>query len=107
MRVYANRCLRDRQLRSRSFALLRRQRLWLARARRSLAYASDRYTFTGVAGQLAPLSLNLTAFDPYLYLIGLDGAVLAEDDDGGDALNARIPAGSGFSRLARERRLHD
>ncbi|MGH9854393.1 MAG: hypothetical protein ACREBD_31495 [Blastocatellia bacterium] len=42
----------------------------------SLAYASDRYTFTGAAGQLAPLSLNSAAFDPYLYLIGPDGAVL-------------------------------
>jgi hypothetical protein len=72
-----------------------------------LAYVSDRYTFTGAAGQLAPLSLNSAAFDPYLYLIGPNGAVLAEDDDGGDALNARIPAGSGFFRLARERRLHD
>jgi hypothetical protein len=72
-----------------------------------LAYVSDRYTFTGAAGQLVALSLNSTAFDPYLYLIGPDGAVLAEDDDGGDALNARIPAGSGFFRLARERRLHD
>jgi hypothetical protein len=65
----------------------------------SLAYASDRYTFTGAAGQLVALSLNSAAFDPYLYLIGPDGAVLAEDDDGGDALNARIPAGSGFFRL--------
>jgi hypothetical protein len=48
---------------------------------------------------LVALSLNSAAFDPYLYLIGPDGAVLAEDDDGGDALNARIPAGSGFFRL--------
>jgi len=65
----------------------------------SLAYASDRYTFTGAAGQLAPLSLNAAAFDPYLYLIGPNGTVLAEDDDGGGGLNARIPAGSGFFRL--------
>jgi hypothetical protein len=73
----------------------------------SLAYVADRYTFTGAAGQLAPLSLNSAAFDSYLYLIGPGGAALAEDDDSGDALNARIPAHSGFFRLARERRLHD
>lgn len=30
------------------------------------------------------------AFDAYLYLIGPDGAVLAEDDDGGQGLNSRI-----------------
>jgi hypothetical protein len=30
------------------------------------------------------------AFDAYLYLLGPDGAVLAEDDDGGAGLNSRI-----------------
>ncbi|MSQ94389.1 MAG: hypothetical protein EXR98_07515 [Gemmataceae bacterium] len=30
------------------------------------------------------------AFDAYLYLIGPDGNVLAEDDDGGEGLNSRI-----------------
>lgn len=64
-----------------------------------LAYRADRYSFTGAAGQLVALSLNSAAFDPYLYLIGPDGAVLAEDDDGGNALNARIPARSGFFKL--------
>ncbi|MGH9840187.1 MAG: hypothetical protein ACREEM_15505 [Blastocatellia bacterium] len=56
--------------------LLRRQRLRLARARRVWLTLADRYTFTGAAGQLAALSLNSAAFDPYLYLIGPDGAVL-------------------------------
>jgi hypothetical protein len=45
---------------------LRRQRLRLARARRVWHTLADRYTFTGAAGQLAPLSLNSAAFDPYL-----------------------------------------
>jgi hypothetical protein len=45
---------------------------------------------------LAPLSLNSAAFDPYLYLIGPDGAVLAEDDDGGDAPERPHPGGQRF-----------
>jgi uncharacterized protein (TIGR03437 family) len=65
----------------------------------STAYYSDRYTFTGAAGQLVTFALNSTQFDPYLYLIGPNGAVLTEDDDGGVGLNARIPAGNGYFAL--------
>ena len=49
----------------------------------SLSFYADRYTFTGTAGQLVAISLTSSAFDPYLYLIGPDGSVLDEDDDGG------------------------
>jgi hypothetical protein len=72
-----------------------------------LAYASDRYTFTGAAGQLVALSLNSAAFDPYLYLIGPDGAVLAEDDDGSDAPERSHPGAQRFLPAPRERRLHN
>jgi peptidyl-Asp metalloendopeptidase len=58
-----------------------------------------RYSFAGVAGQQVAVVLSSTAFDTYLYLLRPDGTVLAEDDDGGGALNSRVPAGSGFVTL--------
>ena len=61
----------------------------------STAFYTDRYTFSGTAGQLVTILLTSSDFDPYLYLIGPDGSVLVEDDDGGAGLNSRIPAGSG------------
>jgi hypothetical protein len=45
--------------------------------------------------------------DPYLYLIGPDGAVLAEDDDGGDAPERAHPGAQRFLPAPRKRRLHD
>lgn len=58
-----------------------------------------RYSFAGVAGQRVALLLSSLAFDSYLYLLGPDGTVLAQDDDGGGGLNSRIPSGSGFVTL--------
>jgi hypothetical protein len=55
-------------------------------------YYTDAYTFNGLAGQSISISLTAAGFDPYLLLIGPTGKVIAEDDDSGPELNARIPA---------------
>jgi hypothetical protein len=60
---------------------------------------TDKYTFTGAAGQQIFISLTSSAFDAYLYLLSPSGSIIAEDDDGGGSTNARIPAGSGFISL--------
>jgi len=59
----------------------------------------DRYTFSGTAGQQVAILLTSSSFDTFLYLIGPDGRVLAQDDDGGGGTNSRIPAGSGYYTL--------
>src|SRR5205823_9834661 len=56
----------------------------------------DRYTFTAVAGQQLAILQSSAAFDTYLILIGPNGVVLTENDDGGGGSNSRIPATSGF-----------
>lgn len=61
--------------------------------------AADRYTFNGTAGQKIAISLGSDSLDTYLYLIGPDGKVVAEDDDSGDGHNSRIPS-TGFLRLS-------
>jgi len=54
---------------------------------------ADRYSFSAQAGTQIAISLASSQFDAYLYLIGPNGAVIAENDDGGvGAGNARIPA---------------
>ncbi|MFN0165697.1 MAG: BACON domain-containing protein [Bryobacteraceae bacterium] len=58
---------------------------------------ADRYSFSGTAGQQVAISLS-SAADSFLYLIAPNGTVLAEDDDSGTGLNARIP-GSGLFTL--------
>lgn len=59
----------------------------------------DVYTFNGTAGQMISVSMNSTAFDTYLYLRDSSNQNIAEDDDGGDGNNSRIPADSGFFTL--------
>ncbi|MEP7338994.1 MAG: pre-peptidase C-terminal domain-containing protein [Acidobacteriota bacterium] len=51
---------------------------------------ADRYLFDGAAGQKVAIQLTSTNLDTYLYLIGPDGAVKAENDNGGGGQNARI-----------------
>ncbi|MEK7829638.1 MAG: pre-peptidase C-terminal domain-containing protein, partial [Acidobacteriota bacterium] len=58
----------------------------------------DRYTFNGTEGQAVTILNYAETFDSYLILIGPDGRVLAEDDDGGPGNNAQITA-NGFFRL--------
>ena len=59
----------------------------------------DLYTFSGTAGQQVAVSMSSTAFDAYLFLVGPDAEIIAENDDGGGGTNARIPAESGFITL--------
>lgn len=61
---------------------------------------ADRYSFSGASGQPVILSLSSADFDTYLYLLGPDGSVIAQNDDGGSGSGSRIPAGSGFFTLA-------
>lgn len=48
------------------------------------------YTFEGRAGDVITIDLNSREIDPLLRLIGPDGDVLAEDDDSGGGVQARI-----------------
>ncbi|WP_159789475.1 tetratricopeptide repeat protein [Sodalinema gerasimenkoae] len=50
----------------------------------------DLYTFEVEAGQFVEIRLNSDDFDAYLILVGPDGERVAEDDDGGEGLNALI-----------------
>lgn len=62
---------------------------------RGAGYYTDRYSFTGTAGQLVSIQLTSNAFDTYLYLKNPAGALIASNDDGGGGSNSRIPATSG------------
>ena len=66
---------------------------------------ADQYSFSGTAGQQIRIELSTPSnlnFDTYLYLIGPNGNVVAENDDIdlGDILNSRIPnSDTGFFTL--------
>ena len=62
----------------------------LGQFRQGTFYAA-RYRFSGTAGQRVQLTLTSPTLDTYLYLIGPDGQVVAEDDDAAGDLNSRIP----------------
>jgi len=54
-------------------------------------YRADVYAFTAAAGDRVQVSLGSDDFDTYLALVGPEGAVLAEDDDGGEiGTNSRL-----------------
>ena len=55
----------------------------------------DVYTFDGTAGQVVTIAHDgVLLVDPCLLLVGPDGTVVVEDDDGGHGLSSRI---SGFA----------
>jgi len=56
----------------------------------------DRYTFNGTESQVVTILHYTEAFDSYLFLIGPDGRVVAEDDDGGLGSSAQIRSGGYF-----------
>jgi hypothetical protein len=63
---------------------------------------ADQYSFSGTAGEevsIAMTSTGVSTLDTYLYLIGPNGAVVAENDDivAGTNLNSRIPISGFFS----------
>lgn len=51
---------------------------------------SDYYTFPATAGAQVAITMTAPVLDAFLILTGPDGRVLAEDDDSGGGLNARI-----------------
>lgn len=66
-----------------------------ASQQRGAAYYAARYSFYASAGQQLTISATSQTLDSYLYLVGPDGRVVAQDDDSGGARNSRIPA-TGF-----------
>ena len=50
----------------------------------------DNWTVTARSGQRLVIIMESDELDPYLLLQGQDGAVVAQDDDGGSGSNARI-----------------
>jgi hypothetical protein len=57
----------------------------------------DVYQFHGTAGQQVVINLTSAAFDTYLYLLNPNNQIIAEDDDGGDGNNSRIPESGSFT----------
>jgi len=66
---------------------------------RGTSFYADRYYFFGSIGQQIAITSTSQALNSYLYLVGPDGSLIAEDNDGGGATDARIPAASGFLTL--------
>jgi FG-GAP-like repeat/Bacterial pre-peptidase C-terminal domain len=66
---------------------------------RGVSFNSDRYSFSGTAGQQIFITLSSATFDTYLYLLSPSKTLAAQDDDGGGGTNSRIPAGSGTFSL--------
>ncbi len=62
----------------------------LGQFRQGTFYAA-RYRLSGTAGQRVQITLTSPTLDTYMYLIGPDGRVVAEDDDAAGNLNSRIP----------------
>lgn len=50
------------------------------------------YRFLGVAGQQVQISMSAPVLDSYLTLIGPDGRIVGQNDDGGGGLNSRLLA---------------
>jgi Reprolysin family propeptide./Reprolysin (M12B) family zinc metalloprotease./Calx-beta domain./Bacterial pre-peptidase C-terminal domain. len=63
---------------------------------RGSTFFADRYTFNATAGQRFIMSVTQNptgpGLDPYIYLIGPDGYVMAQDDDSGGGQSAQIPS---------------
>ncbi|WP_426105393.1 pre-peptidase C-terminal domain-containing protein [Massilia sp. TSP1-1-2] len=66
---------------------------------RGVGYYTDRFSFSGTAGQRVAIQLSSSAFDSYLYLKSPTNLLVASDDDGGGGTNSRIPASAGSITL--------
>ena len=67
---------------------------------RGVEHFADRHSFNGTAGQRVVILMATSSggLDPYVYLIGPDGYVLTQDDDGAGGVTSRIPsAGTTFT----------
>ena len=66
---------------------------------RGVGFFADRYSFQGTAGTRLTITMSESgsALDPYLYLIGPSGFVIAQDDDGNGGPNARISTSGTFT----------
>ncbi|MDX1983169.1 MAG: hypothetical protein SFV51_23050 [Bryobacteraceae bacterium] len=64
----------------------------------STQFYTQLYSFQGVAGQQAAITMTSTAIDSYLIVTAPGGTVVGEDDDSAGNLNARVP-GFGFLTL--------
>jgi hypothetical protein len=63
----------------------------------STQFYTQLYSFQGTAGQQVTILMTSSAVDSYLILNAPNNLVVAEDDDSGGGLNARIPAAGAFS----------
>lgn len=63
---------------------------------RSSQHYADRYIFNGTAGQAVTILNYSESYDSYVYLVGPDGRVLAEDDDSGPGSSSQIGAATFF-----------
>lgn len=66
---------------------------------RGTSYYTNRYSFSGTAGQQVSLQITSASFDSYMYLENASGAVIASNDDSGGTTLSRIPANSGTYTL--------
>lgn len=66
---------------------------------RGTTFYADRYFFFGSIGQQIAITFTSQELNSFLYLVGPDGSLIAQDNDGGGATDARIPAASGFLTL--------
>ena len=68
---------------------------------RGVEHFADRYSFNANAGQRVSITMDVTSgdLDPYVFLIGPDGYVVAQDDDGNSGVNSRIPFALGTLTL--------
>jgi len=62
---------------------------------RGAEFFADQFSFSALAGQRVSLTVMQDAstpgLDPYVYLIGPDGSVVGQDDDGAGGQSSRIP----------------
>lgn len=57
---------------------------------RGAASYTDRYSFSGMAGQVVEITMNSSSFNTYLYLRNPAGTVVKSDNDGAGGTDARL-----------------
>ena len=54
------------------------------------SFFAAQYSFTATAGQQVSIQVSSDAFDSYIYLLGPNGRIIAQDDDSGGGTNSQI-----------------